>query len=118
MTDTIAITPGSGATVSTDDRGALGHVQRMTDTGGTAVDAGTDATVTTSAESVAARDTRKRITFRTPKTNTANVLVGATGDEVFPIDPNGALTLHTTAQIFYKSASGTQTLYWIEEYDA
>lgn len=116
MADNVAITAGSGTTIATDDR-AIGHVQRVTDTGATSIDAGSDATVTTTAESVAARDTRKRITLLAPSTNSANVLIGATGDEVFPLVPGAAITLHTTAAVFYKSASGTQAIYWIEAFD-
>lgn len=116
MADNVAITAGSGTTVATDDR-PIGHVQRVTDTGSTAIAASSDTSVTTSAESIAARDTRKSIVIYAASANTQNVLIGATGAENFPMGPGSALTLNTTAAVFYKSVSGTQTIYWIEEYD-
>lgn len=120
MADNVAITAGSGTNVATDERtinAAAVHVQRVNEQGSTAIAASSDATVTATAESVAARETRKRITLRCPSANTADVLVGATTAEVFPIEAGGSLTLHTTAAVFYKAASGTQTLYWVEEFD-
>lgn len=108
---------GTGKEIATDERSIGGitvDIQRVVNIGDSTWDAGTDATVTTSAESIAARETRSYILFTTPTTNTANVLVGTTGDEVFPIAAGGVLTLPITAAVFYKSASGTQTLNWIE----
>jgi hypothetical protein len=121
MADNIPITPGSGATVATDERTialTTVHVQRVTEQGSTQIAAGSDTTVTTTAESIAARETRKRIVLRCPSSNSADVLVGASGAESFPIEAGGALTLYTTAAVSYKAASGTQAIYWIEEYDA
>lgn len=121
MADNVDISPGSGRTVFGDERtlnGVLGIIQRVGEIGASSIAASSDATVTTTAESVAARETRKRVLFYADEANTANIRVGATGAEAFPIPPGFSLALYTTAAVFYESVSGTQTLYWVEEFDS
>jgi hypothetical protein len=117
MTDKVAITAGSGTDIATDDRGAIGHVQRVVDQGATSIAIINDASVTTSAENIAARDTRKRIVLFADESNTDKILLGTSGGQTLPLKAGASWTLYTTAAVYYKSASGTQILHGVEEYD-
>lgn len=120
MADNVDITPGSGRTVLSDERtigGILGIIQRVSEIGGSSLTPGSDTSVTTTAENVAARETRKRIVLYADEANTANILFGNSGSQVVPIPPGMSATVFSTAAVYYKSASGTQTLHYWEEHD-
>lgn len=112
--------PAVAGKVATDERTIAAetvHVQRIIPIGSTGFDDDLDTSVTTTVESVAARETRREITFYCPLTNTQDIQIGATNPPVGSVPPGGTLTLPVTTQIFYKATSGTQTLYWWEVWD-
>lgn len=124
MADNVAITAGSGTIVGTDERtinSVAVHVQRVVDQGASAVASGQTTVTTTSAQKVAARDTRKSVTIRADDANTANVYVGASGvsdTTGYELIPGAEITLETTAAIHCDTTTGTQNIQYEEEYDA
>jgi hypothetical protein len=122
VADNIAVTPGVGATVATDERTIASttvQVQRVSEIGSTTIATGQPAPTTTSAQLVAARDTRKRITL--VNQGAANVYVGTgtvTTTGGFLIAPGAALTLYVTSAINARTDAGTGAIHYIEEYDA
>ena len=127
MADNVAVTPGTGATVATDERTIAGggaHVQRVVDQGGTAIAADDVSVSTTAGQAIAARDTRKSVVIYASPDNTADVYIGGSGvDAATPANgvrliPGAVLTLETTAAIFADAVGGTQAIYYVEEYDS
>lgn len=124
MADNTVITPGSGETISSDERtigGVAVKVQRINDIGGSAIANGQVNISNAAATLLAARDTRKRVTFvnRMPVAVFIGVATVTTGNG-FQLDPGAAITLHTTALIQGITATATSAVYvhYIEEYDA
>ena len=125
MADDVAVTPGSGASISTDERtinSVTVHLQRVLATGGSTVNADDVSVTTTSGEIVAARETRHTLTILASPGNTDDIYVGASGVNAatpsggFRLIPGAAITLDTTAAIHGDAVSGTQTIYYIETY--
>lgn len=122
MADNVAITPGTGATIATDERtiaAATVQVQRVDEQGATAVAQGQVSVTTASTSVAAARDTRKAIVM--VNRGSANVFVSGSGAATtshFQLSPGDGVTIRTTAAITAIAASGTQTVHYIEEYDA
>lgn len=120
--DNVAITPGAGATVATDERtiaSTLVQVQRVDEQGATAVAQGQVSVTTSSTSVAAARDTRKAIVM--VNRGSANVFVCGSGTATtshFQLSPGDGVTIRTTAAITAIAASGTQTVHYIEEYDS
>jgi hypothetical protein len=121
MADTVAITAGSGTTIGTDDRGAIGHVQRVDEQGSTAIATVQVVVTTTAATLIAARDTRKRVIISNNSGN--DIWVGpatVTTANGFHVAVGYSLTLYSTALIQAIIASGTMTgdVDVLEEYDS
>ena len=122
MADNVAITAGSGTTVGTDERtinSVAVQVQRVDEQGSTAIANGQVAPTGTAGTLVAARDTRKRVTFL--NTGSINVYIGVatvTTANGFVLAPGAAITLNTQALVQAITASGTGAVSYIEEYDA
>lgn len=121
MADTVAITAGSGTTIGTDDRGSIGHVQRVDEQGSTAIATGQVVVTTTAATLVAARDTRKRLIIR--NNSSCDCWIGpatVTTANGFRVEVGCSLTLYTTALVQAIIASGTMVgdVDYVEEYDA
>ena len=122
MADNVAITAGSGTTVGTDERtinSVAVQVQRVDEQGSTAIANGQVAPTGTAGTLVAARDTRKRVTFL--NTGSVNVYIGiatVTTANGFVLAPGAAITLNTQALVQAITASGTGAVSYIEEYDA
>jgi len=124
MADNVAITAGSGTAVSTDERtinATTVHVQRVNDIGSSAIANGQVNISNSAATLLAARDTRKRVTFvnRMPVAVFIGIATVTTANG-FQLDPGAAITLHTTALIQGITAASTSSVYvhYIEEYDA
>jgi hypothetical protein len=123
MADNVAITAGSGVNVAADERTIAAttvQVQRVADIGSTTIAQGSASVTTTSGSAVAARETRRRVVLIASTANTANIDVGASGvasGSGFPLEPGASVTLFTTAAVHADAASGTQTLFYVEEYD-
>jgi len=122
MADNVAITAGSGTTVGTDERtinSVAVQVQRVDEQGSTAIANGQVAPTGTAGTLVAARDTRKRVTFL--NTGSINVYIGVatvTTANGFVLAPGAAITLNTQALVQAITASGTGAVSYVEEYDA
>jgi hypothetical protein len=103
MADNVAITAGSGTTVSTDERtisSVAQHVQRVVPLGGSTL-ANAHVTVTNTATEIrAATDTQHCVTI--VNYQTVPIYVGAatvTTSTGFRLDPGASVTLHTTAAV-------------------
>ena len=122
MADNVAITAGSGTTVGTDERtinSVAVQVQRVDEQGSTALANGQVAPTNTAATLLAARDTRKRVTFL--NTGSVNVYIGiatVTTANGFVLAPGAAITLNTQALVQAITASGTGAVSYVEEYDS
>ena len=122
MADNVAIAAGSGTTVGTDERtinSVAVQVQRVDEQGSTALANGQVAPTNTAGTLIAARDTRKRVTFL--NTGSVNVYIGiatVTTANGFVLAPGAAITLNTQALVQAITASGTGAVSYIEEYDA
>jgi hypothetical protein len=112
--------------VATDERTVAAvtvHVQRVGEIGGQTIAADDVSVTTTSAEKVAARDTRKYVTILASPANTDTIYVGASGVDAatpasgFRLDPGASITLYTTAAVHADATSGTQAAYYVEVYD-
>jgi len=125
MADNVAITSGSGTNVGTDERtinSVVVHIQRVNDIGSSAIANGQVNISNTAATLLAARETRKRVTFvnRMP----VPVFIGVatvTAANGFQLDAGAAITLHTTALIqgiTSAATAGTVYVHYIEEYDS
>lgn len=124
MADNVDITPGSGATVGTDERVIAGNtvqVQRMDEQGSTSISTSQVTPTTTAATLIAKRDTRKRVIIT--NNGSVDVYVGpatVTTANGFKIPPGYTLTLRTIALIQAIIASGTMvgSVHITEEFDA
>lgn len=124
MADNVAITAGSGTTISTDERtinSASVHVQRVDEQGSTAI-ANDQVSVDTTSGGVqvaAARDTRKSILLRNMGSVAVYVGTGTVSStNGMLLSPGEALTIATTAAVKAKAASSSATVAYLEEYDA
>lgn len=124
MADNVAITAGSGTTVGTDERtinAVAVQVQRVDEQASTAFATGQVTPTTTAGTLLAARDTRKTVTFTNLGTQT--VYVGpatVTTANGFPLAPGAAIDMPTTALIQCIIATGTASSYvaYVEYYDS
>lgn len=124
MADNVSITAGSGTTVGTDERtinSVAVQVQRVDEQASTAFATGQVTPTTTAATLLAARDTRKTVTFLNLGTQT--VYVGpatVTTANGFPIAPGAALTMPVQALIQCIIATGTASSFvaYVEYYDS
>jgi hypothetical protein len=122
VADNVGYTPGSGATIATDERTISGqtvHVQRMTEIASTAIVTGQVSIGTTGAQIVGARDTRRRIVL--VNDGSADAFVGGAGVTTATgvrLAPGASMTLQTTAAVHAVTASGTTPVHYWEEYDA
>lgn len=124
MADNVAITAGSGTTVGTDERtvnAVAVHVQRVDEQGGTAIANGQVTPTTTAGTLLAARDTRKSVTF--VNNGSVDCWIGVatvTTSNGARLPVGASRTLRTTALIQAIIASGTMTgvVDYIEEYDS
>jgi len=125
MADNVAITAGSGTTVGTDERtinSVAVQIQRVNDIGGSAIANGQVNISNSAATLLAARETRKRVTFvnRMPVPVFIGVATVTTANG-FQLDPGAAITLHTTALIQGITAAataGTVYVHYLEEFDS
>lgn len=127
MADNLAYTPGSGATVATDERtinSTTVHVQRMVPIGGSSIAYG-QVTCTNSATSIrSATETQWELTLVNQQTVPVWIGDGSvTTSTGFRLDPGASLTLHTTAQVYgitaaSYSASGDDKVHYISEVSA
>jgi hypothetical protein len=128
MADTVAITAGSGTTISTDERtinSVAQHVQRFVPLGGSTL-ANAHVTVTNTATEIrAATDTQHCVTI--VNYQTVPVYVGAatvTTSTGFRLDPGASVTLHTTAAVqgitsaAYTAAGEDDKVHFIAEVSA
>ena len=123
MADNVAVTAGSGTTIATQDRSGV-HIQQVLDTGSDAIAADDVSVTTTSGQVVAARANRKSLTILASPDNTADVYVGASGVDAatpangFRLQAGASITLSTVAAVHADAVSGTQTIYYVETYEA
>ncbi len=124
MADNVAISAGSGTTVGTDERtinAVAVQVQRVDEQGSTAIATGQVVPTTTAATLLAARETRKRVTFLNQGSTDAYIgPATVTTANGFPLAVGAAVTMYTTALVQAIIASGTMTGYvaYFEEYDS
>ena len=118
--DNIAVTPGVGATVASDERtisATAVHVQRVSDEGGTAIANGQAAPTSTAATLVAARDTRKTLTLTNH--GSVDVYIGVatvTTANGHKMPPGSSMDIDSTALIQGITASGTGAIHYVETY--
>ena len=118
MADNVAVTAGAGTTIATDDRGAVGHVQRVVDQGGSVIASGRASVTTTSGSALAANTTRKYVIFYNLGSDVVDIgPSGVASGSGFPLYPGESVTLYTTAAIHMDAASGTQSVAYIEVSD-
>lgn len=123
MSDNVAVTQGSGTNVATDERtinSTTVHVQRVDEIGAANWSTGQNTSITSSAagQLAAANETRKRICI----VNQGSVEVYLGGASVTSstgvlLKVNASIELRTCAAIYGRTASGTVTLHYWEEYD-
>lgn len=127
MADNVAVTAGTGTTISTDERtiaAASVHVQRVIDIGSSAVANGQVTVTNTAGNIVAARDTRKSVTIINHQTVAVYVGVATvTTSTGVRLEPEAGVTLATTAAVQGITSSaytptGDAKVHYIEEYDA
>lgn len=125
MADNVAITAGSGTTVGTDERTIATvavQVQRVNEQGGTAIASGQVTPTATAATLLAARETRKVVTFING-TN-LDVYIGpatVTTANGVRLQPGAAISIPSTVLVQNIVASVTGlagVVYYIESYDA
>ena len=125
MADNVAITAGSGTNISSDERtinSVTVQIQRVDEIGSATLANGQVNISNSAVTLLAARDTRKRVTFinRMPVAVFIGIATVTTANGV-QIDPGASITLHTTALIQGITAAataGTVYVHYIEEYDA
>lgn len=129
MPDTVAITAGTGTTISTNEEtigGASQHVQRVKTDGATASADGQTTISNTSAAIVTARDTRHAVTIVNRQTVAVWVDTGggtATTTTSFRLDPGDSLTTRSKTAITAitaaaYSAAGDAKVHYFEDYDS
>lgn len=122
IADNVAITAGSGTTISTDERtinSVTVQVQRIVGIGSTAVATGQAAPTGTAGTLVAARETRNRLVLT--NFGSVDVYIGpatVTTSNGHKIPPGASLTLYTTALVQGITSSGTGSIHYVEEYDS
>lgn len=122
MADNIAITAGAGTNVATDERtinSTTVHVQRVNEQGGTAVATGQVAPTGSAATLLAARETRKVVTFA--NRGTVDVYIGpatVTTGNGFLLSPGESFDYEDTALIQAITPAGTGLIHYLEVYDA
>lgn len=120
--DNVAVTAGSGTTIGTDERtinSVAVQVQRVDEQAGTAVATGQVAPTNSAATLLAARDTRKTVTF--VNQGTVNVYIGpatVTTGNGFLLVPGAGVDINTTALLQAITSSGTGAIHYVETYDA
>lgn len=125
MADNVAITAGSGTTVATDERtiNAIAvQIQRVTDLGAATLANGQVNISNAAATLLAARETRKRVTFVNRQASAVFIgIATVTTANGFQLDPGASITLQTTALvqgITAAASAGTEKVHYVEEYDA
>lgn len=118
----LASLTGNAATDERTINATTVHVQRVTDIGTTALANGQVNISNTAATLLAARETRKRVTFvnRMPVAVFIGIATVTTANG-FQLDPGAAITLQTTALvqgITAAATAGTVYVHYIEEYDS
>lgn len=122
MADDVAITAGSGTTIGADERtinSVAVKVQRMTDQGGTAIATGQVAPTNSAATLLAARETRKVVTFF--NVGSVDVYIGpatVTSANGLKLPPGASIDIQTTALVQAITASGTGSVHYCEVYDS
>lgn len=122
MADNVAITAGSGTNVAADERtinSTTVFVQRVGEIGSTAIASGQVAPTSTAATLLAARETRKRVTF--VNRGSVSVWVGpatVTSANGLEIKPGESYVMYSTALIQAITASATGAVQYLEEYDS
>ena len=125
MADNVAITAGSGVNCASDERtinAVTVQIQRVDEIGAATLANGQVNISNSTVTLLAARDTRKRVTFvnRMPVAVFIGIATVTTANG-FQLDPGAAMTLHTTALIqgiTVAATAGTVYVHYIEEYDA
>jgi hypothetical protein len=122
MADNITLNTMSGGSIAASDErtisGATVHIQRTGEIGSATLANGQVAPTATAATLLAARDTRKRVTFL--NAGTVDVYIGiatVTTANGFKLVPGSAMMVYTTALLQAITASGTGAIHYIEEYD-
>jgi len=125
MADNVAVTPGSGATVATDERtigGSAVHVQRVAPHGVPAITVGQVDVGDTSTSIVAADSTRQSITLVNRGAVSVFIDDGTATTSGFELEPDDALTLSTGAVIngitaSAYTASGDAKVHYVATHD-
>jgi hypothetical protein len=122
MVDNVAITAGSGTNVATDERtinSVAVQIQRVDEIGSSAVATGQVASTNSAATLLAARETRKYVTF--VNHGSVDVYIGpatVTTSNGIKLTPGSSITLHLTALVQAITASGTGAIHYAEVYDS
>lgn len=122
MADDVAITAGSGTTIGADERSINSvnvKVQRVVVEGGTSFATGQVAPTNSAATLLAARETRKSVTF--VNVGTVDVYIGpatVTTGNGLKLEVGASITMYTTALIQAITSSGTGSVHYVEYYDA
>lgn len=126
MADNVAVSAGSGTTIGTDERtinAVAVQVQRVDEQGSTAISTVQTNISNTAATLIAARDTRKRVTFVNRQAEA--VFIGpatVTTANGFQLDAGAAFTSYTTALVQGITAAATLNsaikVHIYEEYDS
>jgi hypothetical protein len=120
MADNVTVVDeAAGVEVATDERtigGITVHVQRAYEMGGTSIATGQEDVTTTSAEKVAARDTRKYVTIVNHGTD--DFWIGPSGVSIttgLKIPPGASATIYTTAAVHADAeATLTDAFHYVE----
>ena len=122
MADDVAITAGSGTNIAADERtinSVSVKIQRMIDIGGSAVATGQVAPTGTAGTLLAARETRKVVTF--VNRGTVDVYIGpatVTTANGILLSPGESIDIQTTALVQAITPAGTGAVHYVEVYDA
>jgi hypothetical protein len=124
MADNVAITAGTGTTIATDERtinSIAAQVQRVDEQASTNLANGQVNCSNTAATLLAARDTRKRVTFLNKQLSPVFIgIATVTTGNGFQLDPGASVTMYTQVliQAITSAASGaTEKVHYWEEYD-
>jgi hypothetical protein len=122
VADNVAVTAGSGTSVATDERTIASttvHVQRVDEICSTAFATGQVAPTGTAGTLLAARETRKRVTFC--NRGTVDCYLGpatVTTANGILLKPGDSIDMFTTALIQAITSSGTGSIHYVEYYDS
>jgi len=122
MADDVAITAGSGTNIAADERtinSVSVKIQRMIDIGGSAVATGQVAPTGTAGTLLAARETRKVVTF--VNRGTVDVYIGpatVTTANGILLSPGESIDIQTTALVQAITPAGTGAVHYVEVYDS